>query len=241
MRGDDAGRATGQLHVTAAESAAARAVVTSIQQRFRVADRAGVPAGAPRGLAPAGGHQLRPAPVLGEAEAESFRSEGARLRPRIGEAALARVVRPAQVSLPERASGAFTVADESTSMSMRVSLVGALDAPAEVAGGFVVYRGGGPDGTHLVHRATAVGTEDFVVLEQAPAEPSVRYEVALSEQVAGLRLVAGCVQLLDAGGAPRLRMAPPYLVDAAGTRHEASVALEGCAFDATPPRPGAAR
>ncbi|MBE7483407.1 MAG: hypothetical protein HS104_25945 [Polyangiaceae bacterium] len=63
-----------------------------------------------------------------------------------------------------------------------------------------------------MHRPTAVGTEDFLVLEQAPAERSVQYEVALSGKVRGLRLVAGSVQLLDAGGAPRLRMVPPYLV-----------------------------
>ena len=48
----------------------------------------------------------------------------------------------------------------------------------------------------MVHRPTPRGTEDFVRFERAPAEPEVTYRVALGEAVAGLRLVAGTLELL---------------------------------------------
>src|SRR5262249_13018579 len=39
-------------------------------------------------------------------------------------------------------------------------------------------------------------------------------------------------ELLDRDGAPRVRVAPPYVVDARGTRHEARLSVEGCRYDA---------
>src|SRR5690606_37888270 len=83
----------------------------------------------------------------------------------------------------------------------------------------------------------AEGTEDYIALDRARDEAAVHYTIELSEDVAGLRLVARTLELLDANGAPRLRMAPPYLVDAEGQRHEASLAVRGCDFDDNPAPP----
>lgn len=58
-------------------------------------------------------------------------------------------------------------------------------------------------------------------------ESTVRYEVALGERVAGLRLVANTLEFLDAGGAPRLRMTPS----------DAWLVVEGCAVDTNPAAP----
>jgi hypothetical protein len=142
----------------------------------------------------------------------------------------------ARVSFPASARGAFTVHDEGMNLGVSVTLAGAIDSPAEVASGHVLYRGAYGAGD-VVHQAAAEGDEDFVVFEVAPAEPVVRYVAALGERVAGLRLVSNTLELLDAQGAPRLRVAPPYLVDAAGHRHAARLAVDGCAVDTNPAVP----
>ena len=49
--------------------------------------------------------------------------------------------------------------------------------------------------------------------------------------------MAGTLELLDAGGAPRLRVAPPFIVGADGARTDATLAVEGCAVDTNPAAP----
>ena len=44
-------------------------------------------------------------------------------------------------------------------------------------------------------------------------------------------LVENTLEMLDAGGAPRLRVAPPFLVGADGARTDAMLAIAGCAVD----------
>jgi hypothetical protein len=86
------------------------------------------------------------------------------------------------------------------------------------------------------------------VFESKPAEEALVYDVDVS-RVAGLRLVSNTLEFLDEGGAPRLRVAPPSVVDAAGVVHEATLAVDGCAYDVNPAgpwgrtvvRPGAGR
>ena len=55
--------------------------------------------------------------------------------------------------------------------------------------------------------------------------------------MSGLRLVAGTLEMLDADGTPRLRVAPPYIVGADGARTDATLAVEGCAVDTDPAAP----
>jgi hypothetical protein len=133
------------------------------------------------------------------------------------------------IAFPRDARGAVTF--DTGTMRLGVTLLGADESRAESASGYVVYRDAFGRGGHVLHRPSATGDEDFVLLESAPADSSVRYSVSLGAGVAGLRLVANTLELLDAGGAPRLRMAAPYLVSADGRTVPAEVALSGCIAD----------
>ena len=146
---------------------------------------------------------------------------------------------PARVVLPTRASEAFSVTDAASGIGVAVRLQGTTDAPAKADQGDLRYDGAlaNVPGAHLVLRSRAQGVEDYMHFASKPAHESLHYDVALSRQVAGVRFVENVLELLDARGAPRLRMAAPYFVDAAGVRANARVAVTGCATDrsAAPP------
>jgi hypothetical protein len=139
--------------------------------------------------------------------------------------------RLARVVLPEVAQRPFQVKDIASGLTMDVALEGALPAKAEVVDGYVVYPNAHPEGADVVHRFTPEGTEDYLSFDRAPSVPEVRYGLSLGAGVAGLRLVDDTLELLDGSGAPRLRMAPPYLVGADGRVTQAHVSVEGCAVD----------
>jgi len=204
-----------------AETTEARALVESLRQRFRSGGRED--AGAAWSL-------LRTPELVG------VDIDGTWLRPRLSGAAVG-TQRPGRVELPTRADGPFRLRDELSGLSVEVGLEGAIARSAELADGLLVYRRAYPGGADLIHRVTTEGTEDFLVFEEAPVDHSVGYDLALGDRVAGLRLVANTLEMLDAGGVPRLRVAPPYLVDARGRRHPASLAVEGCAVDTDPAGP----
>lgn len=118
-------------------------------------------------------------------------------------------------------------------MAVAVQLIGATPAPAERAGDEVAFRGGAVVGGRsfdFVLRSVPGGVEDFIYFDVRPAVASVRYRIDVSS-VSGLRLFDDVLELLDSGGAPRLRVRRPYLVDAEGRRHEAGLAVRGCAVD----------
>jgi hypothetical protein len=142
-----------------------------------------------------------------------------------------------QVSLPELANDAFRVASSESGLSVSAKLRGARGVAAEVADGYVLYPAGGPGGETLMHRANASGNEDFVVFEDRPNEAHVTYEVELSSGIAGLRLVENTLEFLDATSTPRLRVAPPYLVDANGNEFVASLDVAHCKVDRDPAAP----
>ncbi|HYO64487.1 MAG TPA: kelch repeat-containing protein, partial [Archangium sp.] len=139
--------------------------------------------------------------------------------------------RGAHVVLPEEARRPFQVKDLASGLTLDVALEGASAAKAEVVDGYVVYPDAHAGGADVVHRFTAEGTEDYLAFERAPAVPAVHYGLSLGAGVAGLRLVEDTLELLDGSGAPRLRMAPPYLVGADGHVTRAHVSVEGCAVD----------
>ncbi|MBI4706118.1 MAG: hypothetical protein HY744_33910 [Deltaproteobacteria bacterium] len=143
----------------------------------------------------------------------------------------------ADVQLPRLAAGAVRVADVRSGLALEFALEGAREVPArEERGGLVLFAKAAPDGGDLWLRAHDRGVEDWIAIEQRPARAELRYRVALAG-VAGLRLVANTLELLDSGGAPRLRVAPPYLVDAAGELHQARIEVRGCALDRNPAAP----
>ncbi|MBL8611703.1 MAG: hypothetical protein JNL38_30450 [Myxococcales bacterium] len=103
-------------------------------------------------------------------------------------------------------------------------------------------------GGDLSVRASARGVEDFVYFAHKPPLDRIVYEIDVSA-VAGLRYVEGALELLDASGTPRVRMAPPFVDARDGERIPVAATLHGCAYDASaaPPwgrpvvAPGASR
>ena len=152
-------------------------------------------------------------------------------------AGAARQHEPLDVVVPARADGDLRLSDPRHSVTIRFRMLGAGPAPAEPAGGYALYRRAFAGQYDVVHRPTPTGTEDFIAFETAPADAVVRYELSLDDGVAGLRLVADTLELLDGEGTPRLRMARPYLVDAIGARYAATVSIEGCGVDTSPAPP----
>jgi len=144
----------------------------------------------------------------------------------------------ADLALPSQADGAFRLRDTRSGLSIEVSLRGAGNAAREDSDGYVAYPSGFGPGAHIIHRPMAHGTEDYVYFpEKLPETPELHYDVALGEGVAGIRFVAQTIELLDAAGTPRLRMAPPYAVDGDGRKVTVNVALDGCAYDDSPRAP----
>jgi hypothetical protein len=176
-------------------------------------------------------------PVIGDGAVLRFeRLAGGRVHPVASQRVKGGLSMPARVELPERANGEVSLEDEGSHVAVRFAPMDAVDARLEIArGGLALYRGAVASGD-VVHRVHAEGTEDFVAFDTRPAREVLAYRVDV-QRVAGLRLVSDTLEFLDASGTPRLRVAPPYVVDASGTRHAAHIAVEGCAYDTDPAGP----
>lgn len=147
-----------------------------------------------------------------------------------------RDVRRANVTLPLSASGAVKLEDSSSKIAVAFSLDGMLDVKLAVTRGIAVYAKAYGEQADVVHRVHEEGTEDYVFFAERPARPELSYRVEVS-RVAGLRLVSNTLEFLDDSGTPMLRVAPPYVVDSKGERHEARLAVNGCAYDTSPAAP----
>jgi hypothetical protein len=232
--GDPAGAAGGGPPTARAlaSSPEAEARVASLRERFVVRPVAPAmprPVGMPSEAGPG------PQAVIGEDVARGFAVTATGLEPLVPPEVKRRGMKSATVELPLSAREPVTLTDDTSGMSVRFALKGAKDVAPAVAGGLAIYRGavGGAD---VVHRVHAEGTEDFVVFEGRPEKEELAYDVDVS-RVAGLRLVSETLEFLDQGGAPRLRVAPPYVVSADGTRSEARIEVDGCALDRDPRAP----
>ncbi len=146
-------------------------------------------------------------------------------------------IHPVRAVLPARATEPFRVRDESSGLTVSARLADALDTPGVPSGGHVVYPDVLPDGADAILGVNPGGLEDWILFEEAPETSELAYALTLGDGVAGLRLVANTLEFLDEGGAPRLRVPPPFLVDAAGARHRALLAIEGCAVQTRPVAP----
>jgi hypothetical protein len=173
--------------------------------------------------------------ILGGEVASGFEVRGGVVQAVIPADARRGVARTASVRLPVRAGDPVWVEDDVSRISVSFAVRGATDVPVTTTGGIAVYSGA-LAGADLVHRVHAEGTEDFVVFEGRPGNEEIAYDVDVS-RVAGLRLQSNTLEFLDDGGSPRLRVAPPYVVDANGGRAAAALALEGCGFDSSPVAP----
>ena len=174
------------------------------------------------------GLRARAAATLPIGLAEGFDPVTDGLRPRFADARAS-----ARVRLPDLSLSAVRLEDARSDAAVDIALDGALIVEAEAAEGYVVYPKAHVSGATLLHRALPDGVEDFLSFDEAPANASISYKVSLRNGVAGLRLIAGALEMLDASGTPRLRVAPPYVVGADGERADAVLAVEGCHFDSS--------
>lgn len=144
----------------------------------------------------------------------------------------------ARISMPQTLRGKVRVEDVASAMALEFAPQGFDESRAvQLADGIARYAlEGHSDVSEILQRALPSGVEDYVVFARRPALERTSYDLGL-EAVAGLRLVGGSLELLDAQGTPRLRVAHPYLLDSDGGIHGAKLSLEGCAFDASPQAP----
>ncbi len=161
-----------------------------------------------------------------------FVDDGERLRITADES---RGVPQTIVALPHDARSNALVEDATSNVAIEFALHDASDSTAQVFHDVVIYRRA-LHGADVVHHARPDGTEDDVLFESKPEREEVVYDIDVS-RVSGLRLVSNTLELLDAHGAPRLRVAAPFVLSADGAKTTARASLTGCAFDesATPP------
>jgi len=143
----------------------------------------------------------------------------------------------ANVAIMVPATAAAATELRSGAHSVTFSLRGARAVTWRVdEGGWLAARAA-PGGGDVRLRRRSGGVEDWVILPTPDEAPdALRYDVDL-QGAAGLRAIGGVVEIVDAGGAPRLRIGPALLVDADGVTRAAALDVEGCAADrsAAPP------
>lgn len=144
--------------------------------------------------------------------------------------------RAVRVELPARASLPMTLARADGRARIEVELHGATAATPLLEDGRARYPAALPGDADLIRRAHAEGVEDDVLYPRRPEREELRYTMHLGT-TAGLRLVGNTLELLDEGGAPRLRVRPPFLVDARGDRRRAFLDVPDCAVDRDPRAP----
>lgn len=208
-----------------ADSPAAQAVVDDLRARFK--QKVSEPRSSTDEAPP-----IHVYDVILPTDAQNFADDGTSLVARTAPAP--GTGRTAKSRLSKTATGGSSVADERSGVSVEIRPLGVAATAAESAGGYVVYRGARSKAEHLVRRASSEGVEDFFNFESAPAIPAVEYELSLSPAAKGLRLVGNVLEIVDAGGDPRVRVPAPYVVDSGGSRIPATLSVQGCAVDGDP-------
>src|SRR6266498_1948724 len=182
--------------------------------------------------------RARPGSPIGASVATGFASvAGGGLTPTFAASDLAAETMRADVTLPAQATGAMHLVDTASAVAVDVALQGAVAVVGTIVNGFVVYPGGHSSGADVLQRSVVAGSEDFLAFGSKPSSQQITYALTRGAGAAGLRLVANTLEILDAGGVPRLRVAPPFIVGSDGTRTDATLAVTGCAVDTNPAGP----
>ena len=170
-------------------------------------------------------------PILEPSETAAINRSGAFLTARF-EAP----VRATAEVLFDPARPGFQLRDLASDLQAEIVLEGGLATAAQVGRGHLVYPHALGAAT-LISRVTGDGSEDFLLFSRRPAQEQVAWTIRLGPAVRGLRMIGSVLELLDAGGTPRLRMSAPYLVDARGRLRDVEIRLEGCRADRDPRAP----
>lgn len=114
-------------------------------------------------------------------------------------------------------------------VALGFALEGATQTKTTTRDGVTLFHGA-LAGADVIQLTRTDGVEDLVFFDCAPAREELTYTLDVSE-VAGLRLVNNGLELLDSGGAPRWRVGRPWVADASGQHVDATLSVEGCAYD----------
>ena len=201
-------------------SADARALLLAIRTPFRNAARAS--------------NTSPDSSVLPAGEATTFRRVSGGLSPQFATSSGSMSTR---VLLPAQARDPIRLEDSASGASIDATLAGAREVSAQTADGYLIYRHGHSSGATVLHRVSPTGVEDYLSFDTRPLAAAVNYALKIRSGIAGLRVVDNTLEMLDAGGAPRLRVEPPYVIDADGARTEATLTVEDCAVDSNPAAP----
>jgi hypothetical protein len=136
----------------------------------------------------------------------------------------------ASVLLPAHVAEPFRIRALDRDVAIAVRPLDVVNVEGRLEAGMVHYAEAFGAGSDFLQRVTRDGTEDYLKLA-APTRDRLTYSVALAPGVAGLRLVEDSLEFVDDIGAPRLRIARPYGVDARGERFPVKLSVEGCAVD----------
>lgn len=170
-------------------------------------------------------------PVIGDSSATGYGRAGNALHP-------ANPAAEIDLALPVTADGARHLTSGGVTISARLR---AAPAPAEIAGGYVVYRSALGDRASIIEQTRPDGIEDFFHFPVRPATEALAFDLDLEAGVGGLRLVANTLEILDAAGVPRLRVGAPIAVGAAGDTASGRLDIAGCAVDTSPAIPSRVR
>ncbi len=144
---------------------------------------------------------------------------------------ITQLTRHGEVELGGRSVTGVVFRDNRTGLSVNVRLRDAREAPRRLLDGRTVqFESVTAQGGDWMVRLTTSGFEDFVTLPER-SQDEVIYDLALGDGVAGLRLLGDSLELLDADGAPRLRMRAPVVIGTLGARHPVTVSLRNCTVD----------
>ena len=172
-----------------------------------------------------------PRAVLSKGEAVRFLHKDGRVRADVEASLKKEAIQSASVDLPLKANGRVRVQADNSPIGVEFSANGSAEkVEVEVADGVATYPGAAPGGGDIVYRVTRDSVEDFVILNQKPAQPFVDYTVDVQE-VAGLRLYDNTLEFLDPSGDPQIRVRPPRVYDSDGVGREAKLSLPNCKAD----------
>ena len=143
----------------------------------------------------------------------------------------------ARMTLPALATAPLHVEDLATGVAVDVTLKGARAVDAIAADGYLVFPAAHMSNAAVLYRPQLEGAEDFVAFDVRPAATEIQYLIALGKGARGLRLVERTLEVVDDGGAPRLRVSPPTIVGADGAEVSAVLAVDDCAVDKSPAAP----
>ena len=153
-----------------------------------------------------------------------FAPDGSGLSAVFGERALL------DVRLPRLGDGMVRLREPVSQMRVEFApkAVQADTRDVEIFDNIALYRGG--SGGDVIMRMIAGGMEDYVEVAQGD---SLSYTLDVGA-VEALRLTTDALEFLDEHGTPRIRVAGAYVLDSAGTRRKANLAIDDCNYDDSP-------